>query len=376
MLDETELQISDAARRYAAEQLAPHGQAWDEAGDCPDSVIEEMGRLGFLGLLAPEEYGGSGLSYLGFMAAMEEIAAGNGGISTLMHVHQLGTLCPILKFGTADQKARYLPAMARGEAIGAFLLTEPSTGSDAAAIKTRARRDGNGWILDGTKQFISNGRRARIAIVLAVTEPEAGKRGITAFLVPTDTPGYSVVRIEKKLGQRTSDTAQIALEGCRVSGDAILGELNRGLPLCLSLLADGRVSIAAQAVGMARAAFEHALAYAKERITFGKPLTEHQAVAFRLADMATQIEVARSFVHATAKKLDAGIECLKEASMAKLFAAEMAERVCSDAIQIHGGYGYLQDFPVERIYRDVRVCQIYEGTNDIQRLIIARQIAS
>lgn len=376
MLDETEQQIRDTARRYAAEKLAPFGYDWDQAGGCPDAVVAEMGRLGFLGLLAPEEYGGSALSFVGFMAVMEEIAAGNGGLSTLMHVHQMGTLGPIARFGTAEQKARFIPAMARGEAIGAFLLTEPGTGSDAASIKTRARRDGNGWVLDGTKQFISNGVRAKIAIVLAVTDPEAGKRGITAFLVPTDTPGYAVGRVEKKLGQRTSDTAQITLEGCRVEDDAILGELNRGLPLTLSLLADGRVSIAAQAVGMARAAYEHALNYAKERVTFGVPLIEHQAVAFRLADMATQIEIARSFVMNTAKKLDDGIECLKEASMAKLFAGEMAERVCSDAIQIHGGYGYLQDFPVERIYRDVRVCQIYEGTNDIQRLIIARKIAS
>jgi alkylation response protein AidB-like acyl-CoA dehydrogenase len=374
MFSDEERLIQETAARYARTSLAPRAAAWDRGESTPEAAIAEMGALGFMGLVIPERYGGGGGSYVSFMLAMEEIAAGDGGLSTFLHVHSLGGASPIIRFGTEEQKIRYLPKMATGECVGAFCLTEPHTGSDAAAIKTRARRVSGGWRLSGTKQFISNGQRANVAVVLAVTDPEAGKRGISAFLVPTDAAGFHVGRIEQKLGQRTSDTAQILLEDCYVEESALLGELNRGLAMTLSLLADGRVSIAAQAVGMARAAYEYALAYAKERIAFGKPIAEQQAVAFRLADMASRIEIARAYVHHTARLLDRGADCLKEAAIAKLFAAEMAEDVCSDAVQIHGGYGYLADFPVERIYRDVRVCQIYEGTNDIQRLIIARQI--
>jgi alkylation response protein AidB-like acyl-CoA dehydrogenase len=283
---------------------------------------------------------------------------------------------PILKFGNDQQKERFLRPMARGEWLGAFCLTEPQAGSDAAALRTRARRTERGWVLDGVKQFITSGRNAQVAIVFAVTDPAAGKKGISAFIVPTDTPGYRVVGVERKLGQRASDTAQIAFEGCEVSADQMLGAPGEGYRIALANLEGGRIGIAAQSVGMARAAFEAASRYAQERTSFGVALQGHQAVAFRLADMATQIEAAHQLVLHAASLRDAGRPCLREASMAKLFASEMAEKVCSDAIQIHGGYGYVEDFPVERIYRDVRVCQIYEGTSDIQRLVIARQLES
>jgi alkylation response protein AidB-like acyl-CoA dehydrogenase len=291
-----------------------------------------------------------------------------------MSVHNSVGCMPLLKFGTEAQKARFLRPMARGEMLAAFALTEPEAGSDAAAIRTRARRKGEGWVLDGTKQFITSGKNADVAIVFAVTDPEAGKRGISAFIVPTGTPGWRVARLEHKLGQRASDTAQIALEGLELAPALMLGREGEGYRIALSNLEGGRIGIAAQSIGMARAAWEAAVAYARERKAFGVPIAEHQAVAFRLADMATRIEAARQLMLHAAALRDRGIPCLKEAAMAKLFASEMAERVCSDAIQIHGGYGYLGDFPVERIYRDVRVCQIYEGTSDIQRLVISRAV--
>lgn len=374
MLNEDNLMIQETARRFAREKLAPFGREWDQTGDFPPDLLREMGELGLFGLLMPEEFGGMNGGYLNWVIALEEIAAGNGGISTLMHVHALGTSGPLAHLGSQEQKARWLPAMISGEAIGSICLSEPHAGSDVSKVKTRAKRVDGGWQLDGVKQFISNGQRASVSIVLAVTDPDAGNRGMSFFIVPTDTPGYIVGKVEEKLGQKTSDTAQIILENCVVPEDAVLGTLNQALPATMGLLSDGRISIAAQAVGLARAAFEQAVEYAKERTAFGKTVAEHQAVAFRLADMATQIEVARSMTYHAARLIDAGIDCVKEASMAKLYAGEMAERVCSDAIQIHGGYGYLSDYPVERIYRDVRVCQIYEGTNDIQRLIIARRI--
>ncbi len=335
-----------------------------------------MGELGFLGLMIPEAYGGSGAGVSTFMLVMEEIAAGDGGLSTLLHVHSMGVARALAAFGTETQLRTWLPRMASGEAIGAFCLTEPGAGSDASAITTRARPVDDGWRIDGTKQFITNGARASMAIVIAVTDPQAGKRGITAFVVPTDAAGFSVGRIEEKLGQASSDTAQLHFDDVFVPADAVLGQINGGLPMALSMLAEGRASAAAQAVGMARAAYELALRYATERTAFGKPLIDHQAIAFRLADMATSIEVARTFTRSVGAMLDAGVDSLKEASMAKLFAGEMSEKVCSDAIHIHGGYGYLKDYKVERIYRDVRVCQIYEGTNDIQRMIIARSISA
>ncbi|MAA75482.1 MAG: acyl-CoA dehydrogenase [Salinisphaeraceae bacterium] len=373
-LDADSLMIQDMTRRFAREVLAPAAMAWDRGEPLGQSVLDEMARLGLFGMLVPEAHGGSAISFTAFMTAIEEIAAGDGGISTLVHVHNLGTCAPIRKLANPAQQQQFLPAMARGEMIGAFCLTEPHTGSDAAAIRTRASRDGDHWVLNGSKQFVTNGKRAGLAIVAAVTDPEAGKHGISLFLVPTDTPGFTVSRVEEKLGQHVSDTALITLENCRVPQDLMMGERGRALSSILEVLADGRVSIAAQAVGMARAAFEHALAYARERTSFGKPIIEHQAVAFRLADMKMRIEVARQYVYHAAGLLDAGKPCLQEAAIAKLYAGEMAEKVCSDAIQIHGGYGYTRDFAVERIYRDVRVCQIYEGTNDIQRMLIARTL--
>jgi butyryl-CoA dehydrogenase len=306
---------------------------------------------------------------------MEEIAAGEGAVATILSVQNSVGCMPVWQYGSDEQKRRFLEPMAKGEMLACFCLTEPQAGSDAVAIKTRARRRGNRWVLNGTKQFISSGKHARIAIVFAVTDPERGKRGISAFLVPTDSPGFRVARVEHKLGQRASDTAQLVFEDVELTPDLMLGAEGEGYKIALSNLEGGRIGIAAQSVGMARAAYEAALAYAREREAFGKPIIEQQAVAFRLADMATQIAAARGLVLDAAARRDAGEPCIKEASMAKLFASEMAERVASDAIQIHGGYGYLADFPVERIYRDVRVCQIYEGTSDIQRLVIAREIA-
>ena len=377
MLSPDEAAIRDAARRFAQEALAPHGHAWDHDTEVPPEVFRQIGELGYFGLLLPEAYGGSQFSLLDFVLVVEELAAGNAGLSTLVHVHGLGTAGPIARFGTEAQKQRWLPAMATGEAIGCVALTEPGAGSDVAAIRTRATRTDRGWRLDGVKQFISNGARAKVALILAVTDPEAGRNGMSMFVLPTSSPGFRVGRAEDKLGQRSSDTVPITLEQCEVPEDAILGGVaGTAFQQTMGLLSDGRISIAAQSVGIARAALDAAIGYARERNAFGKPLTGHQAVAFRLADMATQVEIARTFVHETARRYDAGLECVREASMAKLFASQMAERVCSDAIQIHGGYGYLRDYPVERFYRDARVCQIYEGTNDIQRLIIARRLAA
>ncbi|MBJ7415750.1 MAG: acyl-CoA dehydrogenase family protein, partial [Niveispirillum sp.] len=309
-----------------------------------------------------------------YALAIEEIAAGDGAISTIMSVHNSVGCAPILKFGNAEQKERYLRAMASGRMLGAFCLTEPQAGSDASALKTRAVKDGDHYVLNGAKQFITNGQNAGVALVFAVTDPAAGKKGISAFLVPTDNPGYKVARLEHKLGQRSSDTAQILLEDARVPASSMLGNPGEGYRIALANLEGGRIGIAAQAVGMAQAAFEAARDYARDRTSMGVAIIDHQAVSFRLADMATRIEAARQLVLHAASLRGAGQACLKEASMAKLFASEMAERVCSDAIQTFGGYGYVEDFPVERIYRDVRVCQIYEGTSDIQRLVIARNL--
>jgi len=367
--------VRDMARRFAAERLAPFSAEWDRTGEFPRDRIAEMGALGLMGMLVPEAYDGAASDHVSYVLALEEIAAGNGAMSTVMSVHNSVGCAPILRFGTEGQKQRFLRPMARGEWLGAFALTEPQAGSDASALKTRARRGGKGWVLDGTKQFITSGRSADVAIVFAVTDPDAGKRGISAFIVPTSTPGYRVASIERKLGQHLSDTAQLVFEEMEVGADQMLGAEGEGYRIALSNLEGGRIGIAAQSVGMARAAFEAARNYAQERRSFGVRIVEHQAVAFRLADMATRIEVARQMVLHAATLREAGQPALKEASMAKLFASEMAEQVCSDAIQIHGGYGYVADFPVERIYRDVRVCQIYEGTSDIQRMVIARAVA-
>jgi len=374
ILNESQQMIRDTLRDFAREQLAPKAHDWDRDGTFPAEALQELAALGVWGMAVPEEWGGAGLDYLTLAVALEEIAAGDGATSTILSV-QNSLVCGILmKYGSDAQKARWLKGAASGELLGCFCLTEPHVGSDAAAIKTRAVKDGDGWVLNGVKQFITSGKNAKIAIVFAVTDPAAGKKGISCFLVPTDTKGYVVARLETKLGLHASDTAQIVFEDCRIPADCLLGAEGDGYRIALSNLEAGRIGIASQSVGMARAALEAALKYAQEREAFGKPIIEHQAVSFRLADMATKIEAARQLVWHAATLRDAGQPCLKEASMAKLFASEMAERVCSDAIQIHGGYGVVTDFPVERIYRDVRVCQIYEGASDIQRLVIGRAL--
>ncbi|WP_374447323.1 acyl-CoA dehydrogenase [Stella sp.] len=375
-LTEEQAMVRDMARDFATEHLKPHAAERDRAGSFPKDVLRQMGELGLMGMTVPEEWGGAGIDNVAAALAVEEIAAGDGACSTIVSVHNSVGCLPILRFGTREQKERFLKPLARGEKLGAFCLTEPGAGSDASAITTRARRDGNHWVLNGTKQFITSGSSADVAIVFAVTDPEAGKKGISAFVVPTDNPGWKVARVEEKLGLRASDTCQILLEDLRLTPDLMLGEEGRGYNIALANLEGGRIGIAAQAVGMARAAYEAARDYAKERKSFGRPIIEHQAVAFRLADMATQIRAARLMTLDAAAKRDRGEPCLTEAAMAKLFASEIAEKVASDAIQIHGGYGYLADFPVERIYRDVRICQIYEGTSDIQRMLIARAVAA
>jgi butyryl-CoA dehydrogenase len=376
ILSQEQAMVQETARNFAVERLKPFAAEWDRTSEFPREAIGEMGQLGLMGMLVPDAYDGAASDHVSYALALEEIAAGDGSCSTIMSVHNSVGCMPILKFGSAEQKERFLKPLARGDQLAAFALTEPSAGSDASAIKTRARRVGNQYVLDGTKQFITSGRNADLVIVFAVTDPEAGKKGLSAFIVPTATPGFCVSRIEHKLGQRASDTAHLVFDEMALTPDLLLGAEGEGYKIALANLEGGRIGIAAQAIGMARAAYEAALAYAKERETFGRKIIEHQAVAFRLADMATKIEVARQMMLHAAVLRDAGLPCLKEAAMAKLFASEMAERVCSDAIQIHGGYGYLDDFPVERIYRDVRVCQIYEGTSDIQRMVISRAIAA
>jgi butyryl-CoA dehydrogenase len=374
ILSELQQQIRDMTRSFARERLAPGAAKRDREHRFPREELKEMGALGLLGMLVPEAYGGSDTGAVAYAVAVEEIAAGDGPCSTIMSVHSSVGCVPILKFGTEEQRQRFLPQLASGEWIGGFALTEPQAGSDASNLTTRARRDGDHYVIDGAKQFITSGKNGQMVIVFAVTDPDAGKKGITAFIVPTDTPGYEVVRVEEKLGLHASDTCQIAFSGMRIPADLRLGEEGEGYRIALANLEGGRIGIAAQSVGMAQAAFEAARDYARERKAFGKAIVDHQAVAFRLADMATQIEAARQLVWHAAALREAEMPCLSEASMAKLFASEMAERVCSDAIQIHGGYGYITDYPVERIYRDVRICQIYEGTSDVQRMVIARNI--
>lgn len=374
LLTDEQQSVQEMARRFAQERLAPNAERWDREHHYPADAIAEMAQLGFFGMLVPEAWDGNDSGYIAYAVALEEIAAGSGACSTIMSVHNSVGCMPILKFGNDEQKAQFLRPLARGEHIGAFALTEPQAGSDASSLHTRARRDGGDYILNGAKQFITSGRNGQTVIVFAVTDPDAGKRGISAFIVPTSTPGYKVLRVEDKLGQHASDTCQIAFEDMRIPAAWRLGEEGEGYKIALSNLEGGRIGIAAQSVGMARAAFECARDYARDRHAFGKPIIEHQAVSFRLADMATQILAARQMVLHAAALREAGRPALTEASMAKLFASEMAEKVCSAAIQTLGGYGYLKDFPVERIYRDVRVCQIYEGTSDIQRLVIARSL--
>jgi alkylation response protein AidB-like acyl-CoA dehydrogenase len=374
-LTEEQRMVRDMARDFAQAELRPHAGAWEAEGWIPDAVVAKMGELGLLGMLVPEEWGGSPCDYVAYALAVEEIAAGCASTATMMSVQNgLGCGC-VLSWGSEAQKREWLPQLASGRAIAAFCLTEPQAGSDAANLKTRATLANGRWILNGNKQFISNAQRARVAIVFAVTDPEQGKKGLSAFLVPTDSPGFQVQRREKKLGLKALDTCAVVLEDCAVGEANLLGQRGKGLAVALSNLEGGRIGIAAQAVGIARAAFEAAVAYAKERKQFGKALIEHGAIGDMLADMQTRLNASRLLVLEAARLRGAGLPCLSEASQAKLYASETAEFVCSKAIQVHGGYGYIEDYPVERHYRDARITQIYEGTSEIQRLVIARQLA-
>jgi butyryl-CoA dehydrogenase len=375
LLTEDHLAVQDAIRAYVQAEIAPHAAAWDKNHHFPADQLKGLAALGCYGVAVPAEWDGAGLDYLALAVILEEIAAGDGGTSTVVSVNNCPVCSILMAFANAQQKERFLKPLARGDMLGAFCLTEPHVGSEAGGLRTTAVRDGDDYVLNGVKQFITSGKQGDVAIVMAVTDKAAGKKGISAFVVPTDTPGYTVARIEEKMGQHSSDTAQILFENCRVPAANRLGDEGQGLKIALSGLEGGRIGIASQSVGMARAAFEAALRYSKDRVTFGQPIFNHQAVQFKLAEMATQIEAARQLIWHAASLKDAGRPCLKEAAMAKLFASEMAEKVCSEAIQIHGGYGYLSDFPVERIYRDVRVTQIYEGTSEVQKILIGRALA-
>jgi len=374
ILSDEHQMIRDALRSFAQERLAPNAARWDREHHFPREELQELAALGAFGVAVPEQYGGAGLDYVALALVLEEIAAGDGGVSTIISVNNCPVCSIAMMYASEAQKQQWLRPLAQGELLGAFALTEPHTGSDAAALRTTATRDGEHYVINGTKQFITSGKYGDVAIVMAVTDKAAGKKGISAFWVPTSTPGYIVAGVEHKMGQHSSDTAQIVFDNCRVPLENLIGEEGMGYKIALSGLEGGRIGIASQAVGMARAAYEAALAYAKDRESFGKAIFEHQAVQFRLAEMAMKIEAARQLILHAASMKDAGLPCLKEAAMAKLFASEMAERVVSDAMQVFGGYGYVADFPVERIYRDVRVCQIYEGTSDIQKILIARAL--
>ena len=374
LLTQDQEMIRDAVRDFAREQLWPHAPQWDREHTFPREAHRGLAALGAYGICVPEEYGGAGLDYVSLALVLEEIAAGDGGTSTAISV----TNCPVnaimMRYGNEAQKKQWLSRLAAGELLGVFCLTEPHVGSDASALRTTATREGDAYVINGVKQFITSGQNGHLAVVIAVTDKGAGKRGMSAFLVPTDTPGYVVARLEEKLGQRSSDTAQINFENCRIPAENLIGEEGEGYKIALSALEGGRIGIAAQSVGMARSAFEVAVQYAKERESFGTAIINHQAVGFRLAECAMKIEAARQLIWHAASLRDANRPCRKEAAMAKLFATEMAEQVCSAAIQTLGGYGYVNDFPVERIYRDVRVCQIYEGTSDVQKIIIQRAL--
>lgn len=371
---EEQIMIREMARDFAQNELAPHGEKWDEAGWVDDEVIAQMGQLGLMGMIVPEEWGGANVDYISYALAVEEISAGSGAVGCIMSVHNSVGCGPIQNFGNDQQKQTWLKALATGEAIACFCLTEPQAGSEANNLKTRAELKEGKWVLNGSKQFISNGKRAKLAIVFAVTDPDLGKKGISAFLVPTDTPGFIVNRVEKKLGIRASDTCALTFENCTIPEENMLGPRGKGLAIALSNLEGGRIGIGAQALGIARAAFDAALQYAKERVQFGVAIIEHQSIANMLADMQVDINAARLLILQAASMRQAGQPCLSEASQAKLFASEMSERVCTKAIQIFGGYGYLEDYPVERYYRDARITQIYEGTSEVQRLVIARTL--
>ena len=366
--------IRDMAREFSQNELAPNAAKWDKEGWIADEVVAKMGELGLLGMVVPEQWGGAYTDYTAYALAVEEVAAGCAGTAAMMSVHSSVGCGPILKFGTEEQKRRYLPDMAGGRKIGCFCLTEPQAGSEANNLRTRAELKNGQWVLNGNKLFVTNGKRSKVAIVFAVTDPQLGKKGLSAFIVPSDSPGYNVDRPEHKLGIKASDTCAITFDNCTIPEQNLLGPRGKGLAIALSNLEGGRIGIASQALGIARAAFDAALAYAKDRKQFGVALTEHQSIANMLADMHTRINASRLLIHHAARMRTEGVPCLSEASQAKLYASELAEWVCSKAIQIHGGYGYLEDYPVERHYRDARITQIYEGTSEIQRLLIARSL--
>ena len=373
-LTEEQIMIRDMARDFARGEIAPHAQAWEKAGWIDDALVAKLGELGLLGMVVPEQWGGSYTDYVAYALAVEEIAAGDGATGALMSIHNSVGCGPLLAYGSQAQKETWLARLASGEVIGCFCLTEPQAGSEAHNLRTRAELQGDHWVINGAKQFVSNGKRAGLAIVFAVTDPDLGKKGISAFLVPTDTQGYIVDRTEHKMGIRASDTCAVTFNNCKIPAANMLGERGRGLAIALSNLEGGRIGIAAQALGIARAAFEAALTYSRDRVQFGKPIGEHQSIANLLADMHLQINATRLLILHAARLRSAGLPCLSEASQAKLFASEMAESVCSKAIQVHGGYGYLEDYPVERYYRDARITQIYEGSSEIQRMLIAREL--
>ncbi len=375
-LSEEQRMIRDMARDFSKTELAPNAEKWEKAGWLDDDMLKQMGELGFLGMVVPEEWGGSYIDYTCYALAIEEISAGCAATGAVMSIHNSVGCTPILNWGTQEQKKQWVPDLATGKTLACFCLTEPQAGSEANNLRTKAVEDGEHWVINGSKQFVSNAKRAGLAIVFAVTDPELGKKGLSAFLVPTNTPGFEVERMEQKMGLRASDTCAVSLINCRIPKENMLGPRGKGLALALSGLEGGRLGIAAQAVGIARAAFEAALIYSRDRVQFGKPIAEHQSIANMLADMHTQINAARHLVLYAARLRTAGLPCLSEASQAKLFASEMAERVCSKAVQIHGGYGYLEDYAVERHYRDARITQIYEGTSEVQRMLIARQLAN
>ncbi|GGK08899.1 acyl-CoA dehydrogenase family protein [Pseudomonas matsuisoli] len=374
-LTEDQRLIRDMARDFAKGEIAPKSRAWEAAGWIDDTTIAQMGELGLLGMIVPDTFGGSYIDYVAYALAVEEISAADGALGALMSVHSSVGCGPLLNYGTPEQQQTWLPRLASGDVIGCFCLTEPQAGSEAHNLKTRAVMESGEWVLNGAKQFVTNGKRAGLAIVFAVTDPELGKKGLSAFLVPTDTPGFNVERTEDKMGIRASDTCAITLSNCRVPEANLLGSRGKGLAIALSNLEGGRIGIAAQALGIAQAAFEAALGYARERVQFDKPIIEHQSIANLLADMHTRLNAARLMILHAARLRSAGQPCLSEASQAKLFASEAGEWICSKAIQIHGGYGYLEDYPVEKYYRDIRITQIYEGSSEIQRLLIARQLA-
>jgi alkylation response protein AidB-like acyl-CoA dehydrogenase len=374
LLNSTQQAIADTVREFAQERIRPQAAQFEAARAYPAELFQELAALGLMGMTAPEEQGGAGADYVSYALSLMEIAAADGALSTILSIQNSLIVSALLKDGSAAQQQRFLPALTSGRMIGAFALTEADAGSDASAIRTRATRIEGGWELNGSKQFISSGRIAGLAIVFAVTDPAAGRKGISAFLVPTDTPGYVVDKVEHKLGQLASDTCGLRFEGLRLDDGLMLGAEGQGYRIALANLEAGRIGIAAQSIGMARAALDVAVGYARERRSMGKAIIEHQAVGFRLADLAARLEAARQLVlHAAAVK-DSGAPCLTEASMAKLVASETAEAVCSGAVQTLGGYGYLEEFALAKIYRDVRVCQIYEGTSDIQRMVIARAL--